>query len=130
MAAEALARGVVPHKMDVALPVGRLAEFDELLPVEVEAACPGAWSIAFGHVLDGNLHVNVLGPEPLDDTPDEAVLGLALRLGGTISAEHGVGVVKARWLDRDRSAGDLAAMRAIKRALDPDQIMNPGVLLV
>lgn len=129
LAAEALARGVVPHKMDVALPVGRLAEFAALLPVEVEAACPGAWSIAFGHVLDGNLHVNVLGPEPLDETPDEAVLGLALRLGGTISAEHGVGVVKARWLDRDRSAGDLAAMRAIKRALDPDGIMNPGVLL-
>jgi FAD/FMN-containing dehydrogenase len=130
LAAEALARGVVPHKMDVALPVGRLAEFDELLPVEVEAACPGAWSIAFGHVLDGNLHVNVLGPEPLDETPDEAVLGLALRLGGTISAEHGVGVVKARWLDLDRAPGDLAAMRAIKRALDPDRIMNPGVLLV
>jgi FAD/FMN-containing dehydrogenase len=81
-------------------------------------------------VLDGNLHVNVLGPDPDDETPDETVLGLALRLGGTISAEHGVGVVKARWLDRDRSAGDLAAMRAIKRALDPDGIMNPGVLFV
>lgn len=130
LAAEALAIGVVPHKMDVALPVRRLAEFAARLPREVEVACPGAWSIAFGHVLDGNLHVNVLGPDPDDETPDETVLGLALRLGGTISAEHGVGVVKARWLDRDRSAGDLAAMRAIKRALDPDGIMNPGVLFV
>jgi FAD/FMN-containing dehydrogenase len=129
LAAEALATGVVPHKMDTALPVGRLAEFAALLPERVEAANPGAWSIAFGHVLDGNLHVNVLGPDPDDLTPDEVVLGLALELGGTISAEHGVGIAKAAWMARDRSAGDLAAMRAIKRALDPDGILNPGVLL-
>jgi len=48
--------------------------------------------------------------------------------GGSISAEHGIGTLKARWLDRDRSAGEVAAMRAVKGALDPDGILNPGVL--
>ena len=83
----------------------------------------------FGHLLDGNLHVNVLGPDPDDSTVDDAVLALALELGGTVSAEHGIGVAKTAWLTRDRAPGDLAAMRAIKRALDPDGILNPGVLL-
>jgi FAD/FMN-containing dehydrogenase len=57
------------------------------------------------------------------------VLGLALEHGGSISAEHGIGVAKVRWLALDRAPGDVAAMRAIKRALDPDGILNPGVLL-
>jgi FAD/FMN-containing dehydrogenase len=56
------------------------------------------------------------------------VLRLAVELGGSISAEHGIGVAKARWLPLDRRPEDLAAMRAIKRALDPDGILNPGVL--
>ncbi len=89
---------------------------------------PAARTIVFGHLLDGNLHINVLGPEPDDPAVDDAVLGLTLEHGGSISAEHGIGVAKVAWLARDRTPGDLAAMRAIKRALDPDGIMNPGVL--
>jgi FAD/FMN-containing dehydrogenase len=49
-------------------------------------------------------------------------------MGGTVSAEHGIGVAKTRWLQADRGAADVAAMRAIKRALDPGNVMNPGVL--
>jgi FAD/FMN-containing dehydrogenase len=64
-----------------------------------------------------------------EDRVDEVVLGEVLRRGGSISAEHGIGRAKVSWLARDRTAGDLAAMRAVKRALDPDGICNPGVLV-
>ena len=126
---ESLQREGVPHSIDAALPLPRLAAFAGMLPATIERASPGARLILFGHLLDGNLHVNVLGPDPDDPSVDDAVLGLALELGGTVSAEHGIGVAKAGWLARDRAPGDLDAMRAIKRALDPDGILNPGVLL-
>ena len=77
---------------------------------------------------DGNLHVNVLGPSPDDDRVDDAVLELVLELGGSVSAEHGIGRAKVAWLERDRGAGTVAAMRAIKHALDPAAILNPGVI--
>ena len=77
---------------------------------------------------DGNLHVNVLGPDPDDPSVDDAVLGLVLELGGSVAAEHGVGVAKVDWLVRDRGEDTVAAMRPIKRAWDPRGILNPGVL--
>ena len=89
---------------------------------------PDASVYLYGHAGDGNLHVNVVGPPPTDEAVDDAVLDLAIRHGGTISAEHGIGVAKVAWLERDRGADDVAAMRAIKRALDPAEILNPGVL--
>jgi FAD/FMN-containing dehydrogenase len=95
----------------------------------VRRVAPGARPIVFGHLGDGNVHVNVLGPDPDDDAVDEAVLRLAADCGGTISAEHGVGRAKARWLALARSPGELRAMEAIKRALDPDGLLNPGVVL-
>ena len=90
---------------------------------------PARGSFLFGHLGDGNVHVNVLGPGPDDEAADEAVLGLAARLGGTISAEHGVGVAKARFLGLVRSEAELGAMRAIKGALDPASLLNPGCVL-
>ena len=75
------------------------------------------------------MHVNVLGPDPDDEAADEAVLALAARFGGTISAEHGVGVAKARFLGLVRSDAELGAMRAIKGALDPESLLNPGCML-
>jgi FAD/FMN-containing dehydrogenase len=99
------------------------------VPGVVESAAPGARTILFGHLADGNVHVNVLGCEPDDPRVDEAVLELVASLGGTISAEHGVGVAKARWLGLVRDEAEIAAMRAVKSALDPAGIMNPGVIL-
>ena len=69
-----------------------------------------------------------MGPPPEDEAVDEAILRLAIAMGGTISAEHGIGVAKVAWLAEDRSAADVAAMRAIKHALDPAGMLNPGVL--
>jgi FAD/FMN-containing dehydrogenase len=95
----------------------------------VEETAPGSRLVLFGHVGDGNLHVNVIGPPPEDETVDEAVLRLVASMDGSISAEHGIGRAKARWLALSRTPAELAAMRAIKTALDPEGILNPGVLL-
>ena len=83
----------------------------------------------FGHLGDGNVHVNVVGPPADDDRVDEAVLRLVAQHGGSISAEHGIGRAKQPWLALSRSATELVAFRAIKDALDPQGILNPGVLL-
>jgi FAD/FMN-containing dehydrogenase len=127
--AEAISAVGIPHKLDIGVPLGRLAEFARRVPAEVERVSPGARPVIFGHLGDGNVHVNVLGPAPDDDAVDEAILRLAADCGGTISAEHGVGRAKARWLGLARSPGELRAMAQIKRALDPDGLLNPGVML-
>ncbi len=126
--AEAIAAAGVPHKLDVGVPLAELERFLTAVPGVAQAA-GGERVILFGHLGDGNVHVNVLGPPPEDERIDDAVLELVLRCGGTISAEHGVGVAKARWLQRARGAGEVAAMRALKRALDPAGMLNPGVVL-
>jgi FAD/FMN-containing dehydrogenase len=84
--------------------------------------------VLFGHVGDGNLHVNILGLAPGDDTVDHAVLELVARHGGSISAEHGIGVAKRADLHLTRTPAEIAAMRSIKAALDPDARLNPGVI--
>lgn len=128
-ATEAISSAGVPHKLDVAVPLARIADFRGRLDEVVRAAAgPGCQVIVFGHLGVGNLHVNLLGPSPADEAADEAVLRLATELGGTISAEHGVGRAKASWLSLSRSAAEIDAMRAVKRALDPAGLLNPGVL--
>ena len=119
----------VPHKFDVTLPLARLAEFIDVVPRSVSAVAPGAHTWLFGHVGDGNMHVNVTGVALDAPELDEAVYGLVVSMGGSISAEHGIGTAKASYLALDRTPAELSAMRAIKRALDPSGVMNPNVLL-
>jgi FAD/FMN-containing dehydrogenase len=126
---EAISAEGIAHKLDVGLPTARLAEFIARVGAAVEAAAPGSRLYLYGHVCDGNLHVGIIGPPPEDETVDDAVLSLTIELGGTVSAEHGIGAAKVGWLEGDRGAADVAAMRAIKLALDPGWILNPGVLL-
>ena len=118
----------VPHKLDVSVPAARYAELVERAPRAVADVAPEARTIVYGHVGDGNLHVNVLGPPPEDESVDDAVLALVIELGGSVSAEHGIGVAKVGWLARDRGVETVAAMRALKAAWDPKGILNPGVL--
>jgi FAD/FMN-containing dehydrogenase len=108
--------------------MARYAELIERAPAVVTAVDPAARTISYGHVGDGNVHVNILGPAPDDEAVDDAVLGLVLELGGSVSAEHGIGVAKVEWLVRDRGEATVAAMRAIKDAWDPTGVLNPGVL--
>ncbi|MFN0094793.1 MAG: FAD-binding oxidoreductase [Dehalococcoidia bacterium] len=125
---EAISAAGVPHKLDVALPLQTLPEFADRVAEVAQAADPRADVVLFGHIADGNLHVNVLGLPEDDERVDEAVLRFVAGLGGSISAEHGIGTAKKHWLHLTRGPADIAAMRALKSALDPRRILNPNAL--
>ncbi len=116
------------HKLDVSVPLSRLADFASRVR-SVLASVPGVTDIGmFGHIGDGNLHVEFLGPPADDLRGDEAVLNLVREFGGSVSAEHGIGRAKADYLHLSRSDAEISAMKAIKDVWDPTGIMNPGVL--
>jgi len=124
-------------KHDVSVPVGEVARFIADAEAEVLRAVPGSRLVAFGHVGDGNVHFNVSQPKDLQ--PDafiaerERVAGIVYDVvenyDGSISAEHGVGVLKREALERYRGEVEVGLMRTIKRTLDPDNLLNPGKVL-
>ncbi|HVV37739.1 MAG TPA: FAD-binding oxidoreductase [Acidimicrobiales bacterium] len=118
---DAISRAGIPHKLDIAVPPGTVADFLDALP----AVVGDATVIAFGHAGEAAIHVNVLGPAPDDDTVDDTVLRLVVQFGGSISAEHGIGRAKLRWLDLAQSPEEQALRARIKAAFDPEGIMNP-----
>ena len=126
---EAVSASGVPVKLDVSVPLRALPELVDRLDATVAAVAPKARVIVFGHVNEGNLHVNVLDAgEGGGEAVVEPVLRLVAGLGGSISSEHGIGRAKAAWLALSRSPEEIATMRRIKAALDPDNLLNPGVL--
>jgi FAD/FMN-containing dehydrogenase len=125
---EAVVRAGVPVKIDVAVPLSAVARFVEDVSPAVTGVAPGAEVVLWGHLGDGNVHVNVLGAEATSSDVEEQVLQLATRLGGTISAEHGVGVSKAKHLGLVRSGPELALLQTLKDAVDPAGLMNPGAV--
>lgn len=117
-----------PHKFDVSVSVSRLPAFIESVE-QLVASTNHQWQcFIFGHAADGNMHVNVVGPEIDDESIDDLILNLVARFEGSISAEHGIGSAKKHWLHLSRSTTEIATMRAIKQALDPRGIMNPNNL--
>jgi FAD/FMN-containing dehydrogenase len=126
---EAISAAGVPVKLDVCVPLGELATLVAELPAAVAAVAPGARPILFGHLNEGNLHVNVLDAGDRAEEVTDAVLRLVAAHRGSISSEHGVGRAKAPWLGLSRSEEEVATMRRIKAALDPGNLLNPGVLL-
>ena len=126
----------VPYKNDVAVRVSAmpafLAEADALLAREY----PGFEVVWFGHIGDGNLHINVLKPADLSQEAfaercggvTGLLAGLLEKHGGSISAEHGIGLAKKAWLPGTRSEAEIELMRGIRRVFDPNGIMNPGKL--
>jgi FAD/FMN-containing dehydrogenase len=126
---EAINAEGVPVKLDVSVPLRSLPELVSRLRPTVASVVPDARLVVFGHVNEGNLHVNVLGAGELAEQVTDAVLRVVAELHGSISSEHGVGRAKVAWLQLSRSATEIAAMRAIKQALDPKGTLNPGVLL-
>ncbi len=121
-------------KHDIAVPVSRIPELVERVTEAVTAAVPGIRPVPFGHVGDGNLHFNFsqpAGADPKafmarDDEVHQLVHDITAQLGGSISAEHGIGVAKREEIRRYKSPLEIALMRRIKAALDPRGIMNPG----
>jgi FAD/FMN-containing dehydrogenase len=125
---ESIAQLGVAHKLDPGIPIDRLPAFAEEVRHTVATVAPSASVFIFGHLGEGNLHVNVLGLPDDDGRVDGAVLELVARMGGSIGSEHGMGRAKAAWLSLARTPGEIATMRAIKHALDPRGILNRGVI--
>ena len=131
---ESLSATGTPHKNDIALPVAALEAFVEALGALIGARYPGFEVCLFGHVGDGNLHVNVMKPETMARESflaamkvlDPEMFALVQRHGGSISAEHGIGLLKRDHLGFTRSKEELAVQRAVKAALDQKNTLNPG----
>jgi FAD/FMN-containing dehydrogenase len=118
----------VPLKLDVSVPAAQWVRLASEVGAVVRSADPGAKVIIYGHVADGNLHVNVVPAAEADGRHEDAVFGFVASLGGSISAEHGIGALKARWLPLVRSEQERTLFARIRSAFDPDGILNPHVL--
>lgn len=124
-------------KHDISLPISRIPDFIARTDAALAEAFPGIRCVTFGHVGDGNLHYNQSMADPADnarllatqEAVDRLVHDQVVDFGGSISAEHGIGQLKRDELVRYRSPVELATMRALKQALDPRGLMNPGKLL-
>jgi FAD/FMN-containing dehydrogenase len=124
-------------KHDISVPISRIADFIETTDAQLDADYPGVQVVCFGHLGDGNLHYNVAPPEGIlhddflaqQDAVNRIVHDSVAAHGGSISAEHGIGALKRDELPRYKSPIELNLMRAIKAALDPLGIMNPGKIL-
>ncbi len=122
---------------DVAVPVSQVPVFLERANAAVSSAVPGIRICSFGHLGDGNVHYNLTQPKGADgagyaarkDEINRLVYDQVLALGGSISAEHGIGRQKRHLLPEVKPAPAMDLMRQIKRTLDPNSIMNPGKLL-
>lgn len=124
-------------KHDVSVPVSKIPAFIAQANATIEALVPGARPVPFGHYGDGNIHYNVSQPQGADkdtflarwDEIADAVHNIVVKLGGSISAEHGIGRMKRKLLPQVKSKVELELMRAIKHTLDPKGILNPGKVL-
>jgi FAD/FMN-containing dehydrogenase len=131
---ETLSQHYTIHKNDISVPVQEIPSFLKDLHSSIREAYPSYRVAVFGHVGDGNLHVNVLKPTEMSDdqfwsgchAADTIVFTTVQRYRGSISAEHGVGLLKRDFLHFSRSAAEIEIMRGIKSVLDPRGIMNPG----
>jgi FAD/FMN-containing dehydrogenase len=128
-------------KHDIALPISALASFEKEAEVAVRATLSGGIAavqiVNFGHLGDGNLHYNVLLPSGLPSEQiklatsrlNRVVHDLVANHNGSISAEHGIGQLRRDELRKYKSSLEIDLMMRIKRAFDPNQLMNPGILL-
>ena len=134
---EAQKREGASIKHDIAVPVGAIPDFLAKAVPAVLAMAPGARPVSFGHLGDGNIHFNFNSASAGDDPAflaswdevQQVVHDIVKEFGGSISAEHGIGVMKVASLPRYKSHAELDAMRALKAAFDPKNILNPGKLI-
>jgi FAD/FMN-containing dehydrogenase len=134
---ESLAATGMPHKQDVSVPIARLGAFTHDLERTLMNRYPDHEICLFGHIGDGNVHVNLMKPDAMtrDEflastaTADHALFHLVRSHGGSISAEHGIGLLKKAYVPYTRTPDQIDLMRAIKRVFDPEGLMNPGKVI-
>lgn len=123
---EALVLAVFPPAIfDVSLPIREMEAYVDGLVGTLDQDYPGTRLISFGHLGDGNIHL-CIGPVEDKHAIETLVYERLGEVNGSISAEHGIGLEKREFLPHSRSVAELAVMRNIKQALDPDNILNPG----
>jgi FAD/FMN-containing dehydrogenase len=125
-----------PINFDVSLPLPKIGEVAQACADEIHKRWPGLphpAMVRFGHIGDSNLHISVnarhipaASREEAERMVDDLVYALVSEAGGSVSAEHGIGTLKKRWLGHARSEAEIALMRTLKAALDPDHLLNPG----
>jgi FAD/FMN-containing dehydrogenase len=113
---------------DVSVAIDRMDAFADAIDAGLKTIDKHAYAIVFGHAGDGNLHILATYSPPADkyDQISKLVYGITGDVGGSISAEHGIGILKRPYLKLSRTADEIETMRTLKRALDPHQILNPG----
>jgi FAD/FMN-containing dehydrogenase len=122
------------HKHDIALPISRLSAFIAELLAKFQSTYHGYEVFLFGHIGDGNMHLNIRKPEALEkaaflkecEAIDQALFPLVQKHLGSVSAEHGIGLLKKRALPYSRTPEELALFKTVKRAMDPEGLLNPG----
>lgn len=131
---ETLSANHVLHKNDISVPIDAIPEFIRAMDKKVSDNYPGFEVVTFGHIGDGNLHVNILKPADMASDvfydhcrkADHQLFTLVQSFKGSVSAEHGVGLLKKEFLGYTRAPEEIEYMKAIKRAFDPKNILNPG----
>jgi len=126
-----------PHKNDLSVRVSRVPEFLQRMNALMDKTCPDFEVVWYGHIGDGNLHLNILKPADMDLSEfesrsheiSEQAYAVTQEFDGSISAEHGIGLLKRPWLDRTCSEAEIRYMQQIKQVFDPAGILNPGKLL-
>ena len=124
----------IPYKNDISVVVSKVPDFLEDIDRIVGSQYPDFEIVWFGHIGDGNLHLNILKPQALSkeeffkrcESVNTQVFETVQKYNGSVSAEHGVGLTKKPYLHYTRSATDIAYMKAVKQVFDPNNVMNPG----
>ncbi len=126
-----------PYKNDLSVRISRVPDFLDRMDSLILEICPDYEVVWYGHIGDGNLHMNILKPADVELSDFEArsheisdkTYALTQEMDGSISAEHGIGLLKQPWLNRVRSEAEITLMRGVKQVFDPAGIFNPGKLL-
>jgi FAD/FMN-containing dehydrogenase len=134
---ESLSATGMPHKNDIALPIAALGAFCGELETLLTERSQAFELCVFGHIGDGNLHVNIMKPEAMEKAEflarthemDKSMFELVRKHAGSVSAEHGIGLLKRDWLGYSRAPAEIALMQQLKAVLDPHGILNPGKVL-